>query len=112
MKPLPFGIVGNCSGVPLAECGWIGGGGVDILFEELSRREDEEVDSILIMVSFVLLLVGALLVIEGSSCGDIWPLLVLLVALVLLLLFVVFVELFGMNELLNGRPDRVKPVKS
>ena len=71
----------------------VDGGGVDI-----SSNEDDEVDSILMIGSFVLLLL--LLLGRGDSiCGDIWPLLL-------------GPEPGGINELVNGRPERVKPVRS
>lgn len=68
-----------------------GGGGVDILFV-VSSKDEVDVASILIIGSLELLL--PLLGRGDSICGDICPL------------------LFDINELLNGLPDSVKPVKS
>jgi hypothetical protein len=68
MKPLPFEscvVSCNCDGPLDALDASEGGGGVDV-----SSNEDDEVDSILITGSFVLLLL--LLLGSGDSiCGDI-----------------------------------------
>ena len=101
MYKFPKGICGKNPLLLDIEAIWCEiGAGVDMLLLVISRREADEDGSILILDSFgPLKLVSG---IEPSPWGEIWPLVELSV------LF----ALFEMNELLNGRPESVKPVKS